>query len=106
MRGYNVFLGEEAAQSKKFTTNIGMSMRWVWVTDTNGTVLVASAGEVMSVTNAHWNIQIQNLRFRAATPADHLAPVTFSLGLVDVRVERFRYWILGTADLPDWAAPS
>lgn len=106
MRGYNAFLGEEAAQVKKLTPNIGMTtvtatcmIRTATDSDTNGTVLVASAAQLVSVPNAHcWrNIQIQNLGFGAsATGAggSDLTPATrggFSFGVI--MVQRWWFWV-------------
>jgi len=115
VRGYNAFLAEEAAQVKKLTPYIAMS--WVTVptvtvtardvirtaSDSNATILVTSTGQVMSVTDAHWDIQIQNLCFWVARAAAQFAPATFRFHVV---VERPSFWILRPADLPDWAAPS
>lgn len=77
VRCYYAFFGEEVAQVKKINptahiistlTTAIMTATTATVrggaTHTDGTILVASAAQVVSIAYAHRDIQTQNLRFR------------------------------------------
>jgi len=113
VRSYYAFFSEEVAQVKNVTpttssiiastvTIISIIIITTTVTvahdaaaaaaNTHGAVLVASAAQVVSVPNAHRDVQIQNPR--GSSSAADFAPARFG------RVRGF------AADLPDRAAPA
>lgn len=113
MRSYCAFFGEEVAQVKNIAptssiiaaTVIIISIIVITVTvddgggaaaNSDGAVLVASAAQVVSVANAHGNVQIQNPGGSSA--GSNFAPASFGLlrRLVGVL----------PANLPDRAAPA
>lgn len=111
MRSYYAFFGEEVAQVKNVTPTSSIIASTVAImsiiinrsttvtvgddaaaTNTHGAVLVASAAQVVSVANAHGDVQIQNPR--GSSSDGDFAPARFG------RVGGF------AADLPDRAAPA
>lgn len=112
MRSYYAFFGEEVAQVKNVTPASSIIASTVTImsiiiisssttvtagddaaaTNTHGAVLVASAAQVVSVANAHGDVQIQNPR--VSSSAGDFASARFG------RVGGF------AADLPDRAAPA